>query len=112
MSAVTGSLPYDGRMPRPFPIGTRVQILGHGGFPDGTKGIVESVPSLIVEEPFDSGVPDEADSAVVAVSRQGRDRKVISQFVRFDSPTDDGSGDGPYVAAEVMTDYLYALEDQ
>ncbi len=99
-------------MRRPFPIGTRVQILGHGGFPDGTKGIVESLHPVVVENSSGSDVSHEADSAVEAMAHQGRNRKVVSQFVRFDSPTDDGSGDGPYVAAEVMIDYLHALEDR
>ena len=112
MSAVTGSLSYDGRMRLPFPIGTRVQIRGHGGFPDGTKGTVASVHPVIVENSSGPDVPRVTDAAVEAMARQGNNRKVVSQFVRFDSPTDDGSGDGPYVAAEVMIDYLHALEDR
>jgi hypothetical protein len=54
-------------------------------------------------QPPDS--PEEFDSEGLV-----RRRRLPTQFVQFDAPADDGSGDGPYKWSEILVKYLRPLE--
>ena len=83
--------------------GTRVLIHGEVEWPDGTTGTVAEWPKGIrdlIGENFGSDEPR------TLVSPKG---VMLSYWIRFDEPTDDGSGDGPYRGAEVAGTYLSEL---
>jgi hypothetical protein len=84
-------------------IGDRVVIKGHWEFADGIVGTIVLPPDAILDLTGDG-------------EWQGHKRRLetgkgtmISYFVEFDEPQDDGSGDGPYQAAEIDEDSLMPL---
>lgn len=84
-----------------FPVGTRVTIHGHSEWPEGTAGTIAAWPGAVrelIEEPRDG----DFDDGSATLERRGQ----RNYWVRFDVPTDDGSGDGPYGGAEVDARYL------
>ncbi|MHC4445834.1 MAG: hypothetical protein ACYTF1_20685 [Planctomycetota bacterium] len=80
--------------------GDRVVIKGHGGFADGIMGTI--------------AMPEEFQLYMAGPGEwQGCRRSVMTPkglrefyYVQFDEPHDDGSGDGPYRAAEMLAEYL------
>lgn len=91
-----------------FAAGARVEIHGHGGFPEGTPGTIEAFPGSMKQlghsldsEFLDDFTPDSLGRKTRTV--QGT---TLTQYVRFDQPTDDGAGDGPYGGSEILLDYL------
>ena len=80
--------------------GDRVVISGHPDFEDGITGTVELPPSVIVE----LCPPGEWSGCRRAAPAS--DGPLISYYVRFDEPHDDGSGDGPYRGAEIVAGCL------
>ena len=86
---------------RQFPVGARVTIHGHSEWPDGTAGTIAGWPGAIreiIEEPRDGVFDDDR----ATLERRGQ----TNYWVWFDTPTDDGSGDGPYCGAELDARYL------
>lgn len=78
-----------------FEVRDRVRLAGHWEFPDGTIGTISEPDPFIVEL---SGPGEWQGHRRI---HAGRDRMLTTYFVRFDTPTDDGSGDGPYSAGEI-----------
>jgi hypothetical protein len=80
---------------RIFDVGTRVIVHGHWEFPDGTVGQIAWPPEYMIAlcEPGEW-----KDHRRIHPSRKGL---MTSYYVTFDTPTDDGSGDGPYVGGEI-----------
>jgi len=95
--------------PALFPEGTRVSIVGHGGWPDGSTGTIRPFPGFVREHLIGHGGVrrDFLEAGLVRITR-GRRGKIYSQWVAFDSPLDDGSGDGPYEMAEIDVTCLSA----
>ena len=87
-------------MTRKFKIGDRVLLKGHWEFPDGTIGTI-SVPG---QSQLNLANPGEWNGHLRTV--KGRKGPILFYFVNFDQPADDGSGDGPYFAAEIDADSL------
>jgi hypothetical protein len=95
--------------PEVFAIGTRVIVNGDS-WPDGTRGVVACFPTFVVN--LCSEPPGSSDDFLAGgLARRVRTPRgiVYSQYVEFDSPTDDGSGDGPYGGSEIQVTYLEAL---
>lgn len=90
-----------------FAIGDRVRTVGHYEWPDGTAG------TIAPPQEVNLGLAKPGEWQGHRRTVQGRVRPILFYFVVFvvfDQPTDDGSGDGPYYAAEVDADYLEGLE--
>jgi hypothetical protein len=89
--------------------GVRVRIEGHWEWPDGTTGVIEPFPGFIRD--LSAEAPDsEADFIAAGLVRKVKARHghIYCQWVQFDEPTDDGSGDGPYRGGEVDNTCLRA----
>jgi hypothetical protein len=86
-----------------FEIGDCVCVVGHWEFPDDTSGIV------VVPEPFQLGLAEPGEWRGHRRTVASRIGPRVFYFVRFDRPTDDGSGDGPYLGAEIEADCLRIL---
>jgi hypothetical protein len=86
--------------PRAFEIGDRVRITGHYEWPEGTTGTV-SLPEPAVLQLTPAG---EWNGPVRTMC--GPSGPIVTCWVKFDHPTDDGSGDGPYGGAEVQLPYI------
>ncbi|MFN0011453.1 MAG: hypothetical protein ACKVS8_07395 [Phycisphaerales bacterium] len=88
--------------PPTFPDGARVVIRGHFEWPDGTTGIVRAFPAFVrtlaAEPPHAQG---DFDAAGLVRRLDVEQNSFLSQWIVFDVPTDDGSGDGPYKGGEV-----------
>ena len=67
-------------------------------FPDGTTGTI-SVPDAFMLEL--SGPGEWVGHVRTSAGRKG---PITTYYVWFDHPTDDGSGDGPYLGAEIFND--------
>lgn len=95
--------------PAPMPAGTHVRIVGHSEWPDGTPGVIRIFPGFISTHlgARTTGTRQWLHDGLVRVTK-GRRGRISSQWVEFDLPTDDGSGDGPYQHAEVDVAYLRA----
>lgn len=92
-----------------FPAGARVTIHGHGGWPDGTPATILFFPSVVRDNcSTSSHAPEDFIAAGLARKLRGRNGEVFTQFVKFDKPTDDGSGDGTYRATEIPVQHLRA----
>jgi hypothetical protein len=78
-----------------FEVGDRVRVVGHWEFPDGTTGTV-SAP-----EPFLLELAEPGEWQDNHRTTPGRNGPILFYFIRFDRPTDDGSGDGPYLGGEI-----------
>jgi hypothetical protein len=83
-----------------FKVGDRVRIIGHWEFPDGVVGTI-SPP-----EPAQQELATPGEWQGHRRTTPGRKGPIEFYFVRFDRPTDDGSGDGPYVAGEIESECL------
>jgi hypothetical protein len=88
---------------RTLELGDRVEIVGDLEWPDGTLGTIIGPDPVMLE----LAKPGEWIGFRRTV--MGRDRLIVTVHVKFDAPTDDGSGDGPYRSAEVDTDCLRLL---
>lgn len=88
-----------------FEVGDRVRVEGHWEFPDGTTGTV------IAPESFQLRLAAPGEWHGHCRTVVGRKGPIDFYFVRFDQPTDDGSGDGPYWASEIEADCLRAIGD-
>jgi len=85
-----------------FAIGDRVETIGNGEWPDGTAGTIKNpIPPVVA-----SCGPGEWHGPRRTVQPRVNRGVVISYYVRFDTPTDDGSGDGPYIEAEIEVEFL------
>jgi hypothetical protein len=96
----------------PFEDGARVEVSGHGSWPDGSTGTVRPFPSFV--RVMCSDPPHGAnDFFVDGLGRRstGRIGHVVTQWVEFDEPTDDGSGDGPYGGGEILIKHLRRIEE-
>ena len=78
-----------------FDIDDRVILQGHWEFPDGTIGTIAEPPEFMVAlcEPGEW-----QEHRRIHPCRNGL---MTSYYVVFDTPTDDGSGDGPYLGGEI-----------
>jgi hypothetical protein len=88
-----------------FDVGDRVLIRGHWEFPDGTTGTV-SAP-----EPFLLELSGPGEWVGHVRTFRGAKGPVTTYYVRFDHPTDDGSGDGPYSGGEIEAECLVPLRN-
>jgi hypothetical protein len=96
--------------PERFKFGDRVRIIGHEGWPDGATGTIAEFPAVVIDACSQPpGSPVDFDAAGIVRRIKTSDRAKSSQWVEFDTPTDDGSGDGPYRQAEILIDYLRLL---
>ena len=86
-----------------FRPGDRVVLKGHWEFEDGIVGTVIDPPGDILGL---TGSEEWNGCRRVHSTPKGL---IGSYFVVFDSPHDDGSGDGPYSAAEIEEDSLRPL---
>ena len=89
-----------------FPLGTRVRIVGHWGFPDGTAGEIAPIPEFV------RTMRENPDDSFLFYEERTKRGPRICQWVNFDQPTDDGSGDGPYSGAGIWVELLRTLEDK
>jgi hypothetical protein len=89
-----------------FKAGDRVEVYGHHSFADGIAGTITPPPSVIVE----LCPPGEWDGPRRTFTTQ--DAKLVSYYVQFDEPHDDGSGDGPYRGAEIKYACLRLLRSR
>jgi hypothetical protein len=85
--------------------GDRVILAGHWEFEDGIVGTVTDHPSSVRQETGADGW--EGCRRVI----RGRRGPIVTYWVVFDEPHDDGSGDGPYRAAEIDEDALKRLDE-
>jgi hypothetical protein len=94
-----------------FQDGARVEIVGHWGWPDGTKGTIAPFPS-IVREMASSPPCSPKDFAADGLLRRIETETGIhfEQWIELDVPTDDGSGHGPYRSTSVSPKYLRRLD--
>jgi hypothetical protein len=83
-----------------FQVGDRVCIRGHWEFPDGTTGVIAE------PEPFQVGLAEPGEWQAHRRTTPGRSGPLVYYFVCFDEPTDDGSGDGPYLGGEIEAECL------
>ena len=88
-----------------YPIGTRVILDGHWEFSDGTIGRIATPPEFVI------GLANAGEWVGHVRTHSGKNGKIDSYFVTFDSPTDDGSGDGPYTGGEIDHDSLRLFDD-
>ncbi|MBX3375937.1 MAG: hypothetical protein KF678_02905 [Phycisphaeraceae bacterium] len=97
------------KRPAALPAGTHVRIVGHSEWPDGTPAVIRIFPGFISAHRAAraTGTREWLHNGLVRVTK-GRRGRIYSQWVEFDRPTDDGSGDGPYRQAEVDITYLRA----
>jgi hypothetical protein len=86
-----------------FEVGDRVRTVGCFEFPDGTTGIISMPPPTVTE------VLQPGEWHGHCHQRYDRKGLVISYYVEFDKPADDGSGDGPYQASEIASKFLELL---
>ncbi len=93
-----------------FPFGSRVRTQGHWEWPDGTEGVVVPWPHA-VQELVGSSADPSIPSDLARATRTQDGELNYTQWVAFDEPTDDGSGDGPYVGGEVEVACLVAVDD-
>lgn len=89
-----------------FNPGDRVRLRGHREFADGAIGTIAGSTSV------------RGDNGATLVEWPGGSRLVSTRsglkpyyLVEFDQPQDDGSGDGPYVAAEIDATSLLPYDD-
>jgi len=87
-------------MEQELKVGDRVVLRGSLEFPDGTTGTVSIPPEAgaVIAEPWKW----EGHRRIV----EDRKGPILFYWVEFDEPADDGSGDGPYFAAEINADAL------
>jgi hypothetical protein len=88
--------------------GTRVRILAGSEWPEGATGRVAGTTS-IRPEPDAPPIAEWRQGARVVPTLHGHGTYYL---VEFDSPQDDGSGDGPYTAGEVEEALLSTIESQ
>lgn len=86
-----------------FPIGARVVVHGHWEFPDGTTGTIAEVPEGVHD------VRNSTERNFLFYEERTRHGVDVVQWVVFDEPTDDGTGDGPYRAGGIATANLLPL---
>ncbi len=92
-----------------YPAGTRVRISGHWEWPDGTLGTIAKYPDF-VRDFHETGPPQGRFLAAgLALGTKSHKGDLITQWVEFDVPTDDGSGDGPYTGGSVDIRNLTSL---
>lgn len=83
-----------------FAPGDRVVVTGHWEFPDGTLGVIVEPP------PYLTSLAGPGEWSGHQRKHAARKGTIVSYFVRFDTATDDGSGDGPYGGGEIEADAL------
>lgn len=86
-------------------LGDRVRITGNWEWADGTTGTVEKPDPVMIEL-----CPNEWQG-IRRVSK-ARNQIIITYFIKFDQPQDDGSGDGPYTGGEVDEANLKFIKDR
>ena len=95
--------------PLVYPIGSRIVINGHWEWPDGTTGRVAEFPGFVRSLRGDEA--DQPDHAWLYHTYETLKGPLHVQWVEFDRATDDGSGDGPYLAGEVDVECLRLLDN-
>lgn len=85
-------------------IGDRVKLKGHWEFPDGTIGTIAQPPDFVV------GLCEEGEWQEHRRIHSCRTGMMTSYYVVFDTPTDDGSGDGPYLGGEIDESSIQSLK--
>ena len=86
-------------------LGDRVRINGDWEWPDGATGIVEKPDPVMVE------LCSNEWQGIRRVSK-ARTQTIITYFIKFDEPQDDGSGDGPYAGGEIDEANLELINDR
>jgi hypothetical protein len=84
----------------PFELDDRIRIVNHWEFADGIIGTVAP------PEPFQLELAAPGEWQGHRRFHRGRKGPIISSFIWFDEPADDGSGDGPYTGAEIEAECL------
>ncbi len=84
-----------------FEVGDRVRVSESYSWAAGALGRVAEPPEAAREIAGDSEPWDDWWRVV-----QGRRGPIVFYWVEFDEPHDDGSGDGPYVAAAIEAEML------
>jgi hypothetical protein len=86
-----------------FQPGERVILNGHWEFEDGIVGTVVMPDDAAIE------LSEPGEWQGCRRIHPGRRGPITSYLVKFDEPQDDGSGDGPYWAAEIDAEGLTSL---
>lgn len=89
-----------------FEVGDRVRIVGHSEFADGIVGTIAHPETFHIEL---AKVGEWHGPRRICNFPRGR---VVFYYVVFDGPSDDGSGDGPYLGAEIEADCLESFSDE
>jgi hypothetical protein len=89
-----------------FENGDRVELADHFEFENGITGTLALPPDAIVE----LCPPNEWDGCKRTIHAENG--RVVSYYVIFDEPHDDGSGDGPYRGAEINAECIRPLSEQ
>ena len=99
------------RNSRRFQNGARVQIVGHWGWPDGTKGTIAQFPSVVRDLASNSPHSSKDFTADALLRRFETSNGIhFEQWIILDEPTDDGSGDGPYTDTSIDPQFLQPLK--
>lgn len=85
--------------------GTRVKVLPHWNWPTECTGVITAPPEYAQRL-----VADEEGWRGLHRTVQGRKGPIIFVWVTFDTPQNDGDGDGPYSGGEVETRYVVRVE--
>lgn len=86
-----------------FNLGDRVVLQGNWEFPDGTVGTITAPTAFMIRL---AGKGEWQGHRRVTKARRGM---MTFYYVVFDTPTDDGSGDGPYRGGEIDVGSLRLL---
>lgn len=87
---------------RRFSPGTRVRILAGCEFPEGATGSIADNTEFFAEPGIHPHI-EWLEGCRSVATRQGLRTYYM---VKFDTPLDDGSGDGPYTAGEIAESHL------
>jgi hypothetical protein len=85
---------------RSFDVGERVRIVGHWEFADGIVGTIAE------PEPYNLELAEPGEWRAHRRTCESPKGPIVFCCIIFDEPTDDGSGDGPYLGAEMEADCL------
>ncbi|URN91311.1 MAG: hypothetical protein NAG77_10645 [Pseudomonas protegens] len=84
-----------------FNDGDRVKVKPHVWWPNGGVGVVLLPPEHVTE-----ALSGKVELSNTQRTMAGIDRIITSVWINFDEPAMDCSDDGPYLAGEVLLEYL------